>query len=89
VTSSPSWWPSPPSEVSQSAQQADALYNQVKVTVIGALIAVSLLTVLLAWMLIRSIVAPIRQAVDVAEQVAAGDLSTPISSHGTDETAAC
>ena len=73
-------------QVSQSAQQADALYNQVKVTVIGALIAVSLLTVLLAWMLIRSIVAPIRQAVDVAEQVAAGDLGTPISSHGTDET---
>jgi methyl-accepting chemotaxis protein len=27
------------SKVSQSAQQADALYNQVKVTVIGALIA--------------------------------------------------
>ncbi|MBH8609618.1 methyl-accepting chemotaxis protein [Pseudomonas mohnii] len=73
-------------QVSQSAQQADALYNQVKVTVIGALIAVSLLTVLLAWMLIRSIVAPIRQAVDVAEQVAARDLGTPISSHGTDET---
>ncbi|SED00307.1 methyl-accepting chemotaxis protein [Pseudomonas mohnii] len=73
-------------QVSQSAQQADALYNQVKVTVIGALIAVSLLTVLLAWMLIRSIVAPIRQAVDVAEQVAAGDLSTPIRSHGMDET---
>jgi methyl-accepting chemotaxis protein len=73
-------------EVSQSAQQADALYNQVKVTVIGALIAVSLLTVLLAWLLIRSIVAPIRQAVDVAEQVAAGDLSTPIRSHGADET---
>jgi methyl-accepting chemotaxis protein len=73
-------------EVSQSAQQADALYNQVKVTVIGALIAVSLLTVLLAWLLIRSIVVPIRQAVDVAEQVAAGDLSTPIRSHGADET---
>jgi methyl-accepting chemotaxis protein len=73
-------------EVSQSAQQADALYNQVKVTVIGALIAVSMLTVLLAWLLIRSIVAPIRQAVDVAEQVAAGDLSTPIRSHGADET---
>ncbi|BFT59696.1 methyl-accepting chemotaxis protein [Pseudomonas moorei] len=73
-------------EVSQSAQQADALYNQVKVTVIGALIAVSMLTMLLAWLLIRSIVAPIRQAVDVAEQVAAGDLSTPIRSHGADET---
>ena len=73
-------------EVAQSAQQADSLYNQVKVTVLGALIAVSLLTVLLAWLLIRSIVVPIRQAVDVAEQVAAGDLSTPIRSHGADET---
>ncbi len=74
-------------EVSLSAQQADSLYNQVKVTVIGALIAVSLLTVFLAWLLIRSIVLPIRQAVEVAEQVAAGDLSTPIQSHGADETA--
>ena len=73
---------------SQSVRaQADALYNQVKVTVIGALLAVSLLTVLLAWLLIRSIVVPIRQAVDVAEQVAAGDLGTPIHSHGGDETA--
>ncbi|AXK53965.1 methyl-accepting chemotaxis protein [Pseudomonas protegens] len=74
-------------EVSQSAQHADALYTQVKVTVIGALIAVALLTLCLAWLLIRSIVMPIRQAVGVAEQVAAGDLSRPIHSEGSDETA--
>ncbi|QZI71513.1 methyl-accepting chemotaxis protein [Pseudomonas protegens] len=74
-------------EVSQSAQHADALYTQVKVTVIGALIAVALLTLCLAWLLIRSIVVPIRQAVGVAEQVAAGDLSRPIHSEGRDETA--
>ncbi|MCO7570737.1 methyl-accepting chemotaxis protein [Pseudomonas chlororaphis] len=74
-------------EVSQSAQHADALYTQVKVTVIGALIAVALLTLCLAWLLIRSIVVPIRQAVGVAEQVAAGDLSRPIHSEGSDETA--
>ncbi|VVQ13013.1 hypothetical protein PS918_05542 [Pseudomonas fluorescens] len=74
-------------EVSQSAQQADALYHQVKVTVVAALVAVSLLTVFLAWLLIRSIVVPIRQAVAVAEQVAAGDLGTPIHSQGGDETA--
>ncbi|PYY78390.1 methyl-accepting chemotaxis protein [Pseudomonas sp. TKO26] len=74
-------------EVSQSAQHADALYTQVKVTVIGALIAVALLTLCLAWLLIRSIVVPIRQAVGVAEQVAAGDLSRPIHSAGSDETA--
>jgi methyl-accepting chemotaxis protein len=74
-------------EVSQSAQHADALYSQVKVTVIGALLAVALLTLCLAWLLIRSIVVPIRQAVGVAEQVAAGDLSRPIHSEGSDETA--
>ncbi|MBU6960687.1 methyl-accepting chemotaxis protein [Pseudomonas sp. CVAP len=75
------------SEVSQSANHADALYAQVKMTVIGALIAVALLTSCLAWLLIRSIVMPIRQAVRVAEQVADGDLSTPIQSQGPDETA--
>ncbi|MCE4056662.1 methyl-accepting chemotaxis protein [Pseudomonas sp. Au-Pse12] len=74
-------------EVSRSAQHADALYTQVKVTVIGALLAVALLTLCLAWLLIRSIVVPIRQAVGVAEQVAAGDLSRPIHSEGRDETA--
>ena len=74
-------------EVSQSAQHADALYTQVKITVIGALIAVALLTLCLAWLLIRSIVVPIRQAVGVAEQVAAGDLGRPIHSEGSDETA--
>jgi methyl-accepting chemotaxis protein len=75
------------SEVSQSASHADALYAQVKMTVIGALIAVALLTSCLAWLLIRSIVMPIRQAVRVAEQVADGDLSAPIQSQGPDETA--
>lgn len=74
-------------EVSQSAQHADTLYNQVKFTVIGALLAVALLTLALAWLLTRSIVGPIRQAVGVAEQVAAGDLSQTIESRGKDETA--
>ncbi|MFJ2366513.1 methyl-accepting chemotaxis protein [Pseudomonas sp. NPDC087697] len=74
-------------EVSQSASHADWLYAQVKMTVIGALIAVALLTLCLAWLLIRSIVMPIRQAARVAEQIADGDLSAPIQSQGPDETA--
>ncbi|WP_191486867.1 methyl-accepting chemotaxis protein [Pseudomonas sp. FEN] len=74
-------------EVNASASHADSLYRQVKITVIGALIAVALLTLCLAWLLIRSIVIPIRQAVRVAEQVAVGDLSSPIQSQGGDETA--
>jgi len=74
-------------EVSASAAHADALYGRVKVTVIGALAAVSGLTLLLAWRLIRSIVGPIRQAMHIAEQVASGDLTSTPSSHGSDETA--
>jgi methyl-accepting chemotaxis protein len=74
-------------EVSQAASQADTLYASVKMTVIGALIAVAVLTLLLAWRLIRSIVTPIRQAVSIAEQVAHGDLTTPIQTTGNDETA--
>jgi methyl-accepting chemotaxis protein len=74
-------------EVSQATSQADTLYASVKMTVIGALIAVAILTLLLAWLLIRSIVTPIRQAVRIAEQVAHGDLTTPIQTTGNDETA--
>ncbi|WP_338522574.1 methyl-accepting chemotaxis protein [Pseudomonas batumici] len=74
-------------EVSDSAAHADTLYGRVKVTVIGALAAVSGLTLLLAWLLIRSIVGPIRQAMHIAEQVASGDLTSTPHSHGNDETA--
>jgi methyl-accepting chemotaxis protein len=41
-----------------------------------------------AWLLARAIVAPIRQAVDVAEKVAAGDLTQRIEAEGYGETAA-
>jgi methyl-accepting chemotaxis protein len=41
-----------------------------------------------AWLLARAIVDPIRQAVDVAEKVAAGDLTQHIEAKGNDETGA-
>nr|WP_316638502.1 methyl-accepting chemotaxis protein [uncultured Roseateles sp.] len=46
-----------------------------------------LAAVALAWVLTRSITVPIRQAVAVAETVAAGDLSARIEVRGKDETA--
>ncbi|BAN48346.1 methyl-accepting chemotaxis protein [Metapseudomonas resinovorans] len=73
-------------EVARSAQHADDLYAGVKRTVIGALLAVALLTALLAWLLTRSIVGPIRDAVAVAERIAEGDLSQPVRVRGEDET---
>ncbi|MGE0313150.1 MAG: methyl-accepting chemotaxis protein [Lautropia sp.] len=41
---------------------------------------------LVGWLLTRSIVAPIRQAVEVADQVATGDLRVGGVAHGSDET---
>jgi methyl-accepting chemotaxis protein len=42
---------------------------------------------LLAWLLSRSITRPLREAVDVAEAVAAGNLAVHIRTEGSDETA--
>ena len=45
------------------------------------------LGILAAWLITRSIVTPIAQAVQVAQTVAAGDLSTAITTDGRDEMA--
>jgi methyl-accepting chemotaxis protein len=47
-----------------------------------------LLGAVCSWMLTRGIVRPIRQAVDLAEKVAAGDLTQRIEAHTKDETGA-
>ncbi|MFM2066037.1 MAG: hypothetical protein RLZZ584_946 [Pseudomonadota bacterium] len=45
------------------------------------------LSIWLAWALARSILAPLREALDVARQVAAGNLTRRARVHGQDETA--
>ena len=55
--------------------------------VIAVSVAAALLTVLLAWLLTRSIVTPLRKAVEVAETIAAGNLSKAIVDDGKDEPA--
>ncbi|MEC5215267.1 methyl-accepting chemotaxis protein [Actimicrobium sp. GrIS 1.19] len=54
------------------------------------MLAISALSMLLAlvvgWMITRSITTPLRQAVNVARQVAGGDLSFQIAAGGSDET---
>nr|WP_237332644.1 methyl-accepting chemotaxis protein [Zobellella iuensis] len=44
-------------------------------------------TLVVAWLLIRSIVQPLREAADIAGVVAAGDLTRPIDQSGRDEAA--
>ncbi|WP_411565266.1 HAMP domain-containing protein [Pseudomonas orientalis] len=50
-------------------------------------VAAALLTVLLAWLLTRSIVTPLRKAVQAAESIANGNLTTAIEDDGKDEPA--
>ena len=74
-------------EVARAGERADSLYTSVKLTVLAALVAVCVLTLLLAWRLTRSIVIPLRQALGVAERVANGDLAGTIHPEGPEETA--
>ncbi|MGU9855046.1 methyl-accepting chemotaxis protein [Pseudomonas sp. LF245] len=56
--------------------------------VVGSIIVFALLaTLVLAWLLTRSITAPLGQALSVARTIAAGDLSQPIVVRGKDEPA--
>ncbi|MCF5725681.1 methyl-accepting chemotaxis protein, partial [Pseudomonas syringae] len=73
------------------AKTADAQAGQSFEGAVTGVIAVSvvaaLLTVLLAWLLTRSIVTPLRKAVQVAETIAGGNLSKTIEDDGKDEPA--
>ncbi len=66
--------------------EADASYHSARLIlmVIGAS-AIALGT-LIAWLATRSITIPMGKAVRIAETVAAGDLTSKISTHATDET---
>ncbi|KPW32901.1 Methyl-accepting chemotaxis protein [Pseudomonas coronafaciens pv. atropurpurea] len=60
-------------------------YDSALQLVIGLLIATTLLTIVFAWMLIKSITTPIATALHAAETIAKGNLTQPIAIDGTDE----
>ncbi|APC14464.1 methyl-accepting chemotaxis protein [Pseudomonas frederiksbergensis] len=73
------------------ATEADALAGEQYAYATNGIIAVSviaaLVTVLLAWLLTRSIVTPLNRAVAAAESIAGGNLAKPIEVDGKDEPA--
>ena len=66
-------------------QQAEDQYNLAFNMVVGLLVIATALTLLFAWLLTRSITAPISQALDAAEEIAEGNLTRPIKVEGNDE----
>ncbi|MBA1201630.1 methyl-accepting chemotaxis protein [Pseudomonas capeferrum] len=68
-------------------QAAADQYGSASTLVIGLLVAATVLTLLCAFVLTRSIVGPINEALQAAEQIAEGDLTHDIRALGTDEAA--
>ncbi|MBX8511123.1 methyl-accepting chemotaxis protein [Pseudomonas cichorii] len=65
----------------QAAKEYASAFNMV----IGLLITATLLTILFAWLLTKSITRPISAALHAAETIAEGNLTRPIEVDGTDE----
>jgi methyl-accepting chemotaxis protein len=72
-------------ESGKAADKAEAAYNAGKLGVSLAIALAFAITVLLAWVMSRSIVRPLGQAVSSARAVASGNLSVPVQVEGKDE----
>ncbi|MDD2055373.1 methyl-accepting chemotaxis protein [Pseudomonas putida] len=71
----------------QAAREAGEHYDNANLGIILVALVAAVMTVLLAWLLTRSIVAPLGRALQVAETIAAGDLTQPVKVDGKDEPA--
>ncbi|KAA0942550.1 methyl-accepting chemotaxis protein [Pseudomonas sp. ANT_H14] len=71
----------------QAGEYAGQSYRDAITGIIVVSVAAALMTILLAWLLTRSIVTPLRKAVEVAETIAAGNLTKVIEVDGKDEPA--
>ncbi|MFS0827383.1 methyl-accepting chemotaxis protein [Pseudomonas phoenicis] len=71
----------------QSNAAAESSYESAIELVVGLLVFATLLTFAFAFLLTRSIVKPVENALRTAEWIAAGDLTHPIDASGTDEPA--
>ncbi|MEC5215963.1 methyl-accepting chemotaxis protein [Actimicrobium sp. GrIS 1.19] len=69
-----------------SANAANQQYQSGRTAVIGLAIAALLVGLAFAYLITRSITTPIQRALQVAQRVAAGDLTSEIVVSGTDET---
>ncbi|GGJ93360.1 methyl-accepting chemotaxis protein [Pseudomonas matsuisoli] len=74
--------------VEQEGQRSAEHYASSRLIVSVVIALAALVTVLMAWLLTRSIVQPLRAAVDAARSVAEGDLTRRIETDGNDEVSA-
>ena len=75
------------SDAKAASVQADDHYSSAITGIVAVAVIAALLTVLLAWLLTRSIVTPLNRALQVAQTIAGGNLTTAIEIDGKDESA--
>lgn len=68
-----------------AVEQADAVYKQARLVIVGVILAALIATVVLALVLTASIVRPMRRAVAVSNEIAKGDLTHEVFIDGNDE----
>ncbi|KAB0551301.1 methyl-accepting chemotaxis protein [Pseudomonas argentinensis] len=71
--------------IAQEGTVSAQAYAHSQRVVVGVILLAALITVALAWLLTRSIVGPLKQAVQAARHVADGDLTQGIQVEGRDE----
>jgi len=69
-----------------SDAEANRIYDQARLSIIGLVSACVVLAMLLSWWIARLVARPLTQAVLIARQVADGDLTADIPEAGRDET---
>ncbi|MGC6370155.1 methyl-accepting chemotaxis protein [Pseudomonas sp. K2I15] len=74
-------------DAKRSSIEAGEGYQNAITGIIAVAVVAALMTVLLAWLLTRSIVAPLQKAVEAAETIAGGNLTKLIDVDGKDEPA--
>ncbi|KWU47839.1 methyl-accepting chemotaxis protein [Pseudomonas palleroniana] len=74
-------------DADRAGRDAESSYQMAVTGIIIVAVVAALMTVLLAWLLTRSIVAPLHKAVEMAETIAGGNLTKTVSDEGTDEPA--
>ncbi|MEW7850838.1 methyl-accepting chemotaxis protein [Massilia aurea] len=70
----------------QDQERGNQAYVQARIMMLGVGGFALLASIVVAWLITRSITRPLNRAVEVARTVAAGDLSSDIHVHSTDET---
>lgn len=69
----------------EAGEVSRAEYDSANLSMIAVSVVAVLLTIMLAWLLTRSIVNPMTRAVRAAEEISSGDLTRPIEVDGKDE----